>query len=171
MNSVLQSLETLRDWPSFKQNNKVHAVTTSISKCSLTDVIDGERPHAIYLGDDLKVFWSILSMAEIFVDPKYDQWGLRLFSDKGTLQRTKAARAEYHSFVLDTDFVIGEFLGDADELLIDTSQASENAYPVFIKLPIDKRSLWPKVANSFSEFLDKYISAEGEKYWERNTMI
>jgi hypothetical protein len=62
--------------------------------------------------------------------------------------------------------VIGEFYGDAEFLIVDSSRALQGEYPILVGLPIDPRKEWPIVANSFASFLERNVAAQGDKYWE-----
>jgi hypothetical protein len=117
-------------------------------------------------GDDIRAFWRLASDAELFKDEHYGQWGLKIFSPSDVMKKTARERRERPEDVYESDLVIGEFIGDSDQLMIDTSRSCEGFYPVLVKLPIDGREEWPIVAESFGEFLRKYTSKQGQKYWE-----
>lgn len=62
------------------------------------------------------------------------------------------------------DFVIGEFLGDLDLLIMAPSEAGDRK--VLVALPLDDRRDWYPAASSLAEFLEKYLQSSGMKYWE-----
>jgi hypothetical protein len=37
---------------------------------------------------------------------------------------------------------------------------------VRVALPLDPRADWPQAAASFDEFLERLVTAQGDKYWE-----
>jgi hypothetical protein len=64
------------------------------------------------------------------------------------------------------DLVIGEFLGDAERLVVRCSPSAEDYGRVYIALPIDPRVEWESPAASLSAFLALYLDAHGDKFWE-----
>jgi hypothetical protein len=111
-------------------------------------------------------FWQESETAELFKDMTYGQWGLRILTPKTSHDRTQTELIERRSEMLATDLVFAEFLGDSDLLLMDLSVGRRAKKPIYAMLPLDRRDDWPKVANSFEEFLEKYLDANGEKFWE-----
>jgi len=114
---------------------------------------------------DILGWWSLVKSAILFKDIEYGQWGLKIHSAEQAFRLTVNSLEERpHDFKL-TDVVLGEFFGDSDLLLVSCEENEEYGN-VFIALPIDERKDWIKVANDFSQFLEKYIKAEGRKFWE-----
>jgi hypothetical protein len=118
------------------------------------------------VGSDLRAFWLASDGADIFKDETYGQWGLRVLPPAEIKDSTCRERIRSPNDVYESDFVVGEFYGDSDQLLIDASKADQGEFPVVVKLPIDGRNAWPRVAESFGEFLERYVAAEGDKFWE-----
>lgn len=112
---------------------------------------------------DLVQMWLACRQSRLLEDIEYGQWGLRMLSPEDAVRRTTDERLTRSSCYLDSDIVIGEFLGDG-ELLVYSS-ASENA-SIVIGLPLDPRDDWPAPADSLSVFFRRYLEALGEKYWE-----
>ena len=106
-------------------------------------------------------FWSVYDGADLFKDSQYGQWGVRIFTPNEAIEITNKQKKERVQEFLSSDFIFGCFLGDSDLLMID-----KNSGVISVVLPIDKRSEWYKVADSFGEFLDKLLSSQGDKYWE-----
>lgn len=112
---------------------------------------------------DLVRMWLTCRQSRLFEDIEYGQWGLRMLSPGDAVRRTIDERQRRSSCYLDSDIVIGEFLGDSELLVF--SSTSENA-PIMISLPLDPRNDWPAPAASLSAFFRRYLEALGEKYWE-----
>jgi hypothetical protein len=62
--------------------------------------------------------------------------------------------------------VLGEFLGDAQRLVVRCSSSAEDFGRVYIALPIDPRSEWESPAGSLAEFFALYLDVQGDKFWE-----
>lgn len=120
----------------------------------------------LQLGPDLEAFLRLANGADLFKDAQYGQWGLRLLSAREIQERSDQGRSETPEEVRDTDYIIGEFYGDSDQLILDASRHDQGLFPVMVRLPIDERSDWPYIADSFAEFLERYLKSEGDKYWE-----
>jgi hypothetical protein len=70
---------------------------------------------------------------------------------------------------LDTcDLIIGEFLGDAELLLVRCDPGAPDFGQVVVVLPIDARKDWPIAASNLSEFVAKYVESSGDKFWDRS---
>jgi hypothetical protein len=59
---------------------------------------------------------------------------------------------------------MGEFLGDQELLVLAPSEPDRGH--VLIALPLDDRSDWHAAAGDLAEFLDRYLNALSDKYWE-----
>lgn len=64
------------------------------------------------------------------------------------------------------DLFVGQFLGDADRLLVRCNPSAPDFGSVLIALPIDPRRDWPIVGASLVEFLSRYLTVAGDKFWE-----
>lgn len=109
--------------------------------------------------------WSTSRQSRLFEDIDYGQWGLVLLSPAGAAKRTAEERVQRPSAYRADDVVIGEFLGDQELLVIAPSEA-DRAH-VLIALPMDDRPDWPAAAGSLTEFLERYLHALGDKYWDQ----
>ena len=114
--------------------------------------------------DDIRNFWEVAASADLFLDVEYGQWGLHIFSIDQAIETTRHWQIERPEDFLPTDFILGNFIGDSDLLVI--CRNPENYGNVLIALPIDGRNDWYKVADNFTEFLERYALAEGNKFWE-----
>jgi len=108
--------------------------------------------------------WSTSRRSKLFEDVDYGQWGLALLSPAAAAQRTADGRAQRAGAYRADDVVIGEFLGDQELLVLAPSES--NGGRVLIALPLDGRSDWPAAAGDLAEFLERYLNALGDKYWE-----
>lgn len=114
----------------------------------------------------LQEFWRITESGRLFEDSTYGQWGLEILRPK---QATEATRVEFERHpidYIDGDLVIGRFLGDSDLLIIRCDESSPDFGRLLVALPLDPREEWYKVADSFEDFLSRYVEAKGDKYWE-----
>ena len=114
--------------------------------------------------NDLKKFWQLVNKAILFLDTDYGQWGLKIFSLTESLRESSLEKENRPKDYINSDLVIGEFIGDSDKLVVDCSQA--NFGKILVSLPIDSRKDLYVVASSFKEFLNLYIDGQGEKFWE-----
>ena len=116
--------------------------------------------------NDLREFWSVAETARLFEDQEYGQWGLEIFGPTQASEITNQCRSERQRDFLEDDLVIGKFLGDSDMLMVRCDPKADDFGSVLITLPLDPRSDWDHVGESFGEFLEKYAKSGGEKYWE-----
>ena len=115
--------------------------------------------------EDLRFWWNTIKSAILFKDVEYGQWGLRILSEEMSFAVTSREMKEVPSNFKSTDIILGEFIGDLEMLLINCDP-DEDYGSVYVVLEIYDRSHWPKVADNFSGFLEQYVSAQGDKYWE-----
>jgi len=167
MTSINELISLLGKWSSPREAVHRGQKCPFLLSChlSLNDVQRCMLP-GIDAGPDLQAFWNVSNGADLFKDDAYGQWGLRIVRPCEVDRITSRERELQSSDMLETDLVIGEFYGDSELLIVDTSGAAEGKFPVFVKLPMDERSEWPKVGDSFRDFLENYVSAQGEKFWE-----
>ncbi|WP_236795277.1 hypothetical protein [Amycolatopsis sp. GM8] len=111
--------------------------------------------------------WSASRQSRLFEDVDYRQWGLLLLSPEATAQRTAEERARRPGAYRADDVVVGEFLGDQELVVIAPAEADRRH--VLIALPMDDRPDWHAAAGSLAEFLDSYLRAFGDKFWEQGT--
>jgi|GEM_PF-2866118 len=141
-------------------------VTTAVESDSngRTDTYDPSIP------DEVSDFWRSFERVVLFEDIEYGQWGLHLFDEAESQVATREyARSRPAEFAAG-DLILGEFLGDSEILLIRTNIQSADYGSVLIVLPLYRRDEWDRPADSLATFLDTYIEAQGEKYWETNSM-
>ncbi len=115
-----------------------------------------ERP----LPADIVEAWSICRQARLFEDADYGQWGLHLLTPDASAKRTEHELAQRPNDYNSDDIVIAEFLGDQDLLVFDHDGS------VLVALPLDPRNDWFRPTPSLGDFLERYVSSTGAKYWE-----
>lgn len=162
MSNIPQLIEQLKEM-SLKISNELSALANVFSAHSAADDDLSDLQH---IDAGLLEFWRIAETAELFKDVTFGQWGLKILSPKGSRICTLAEQKERPEEMRPTDLVFAEFVGDSDQLLMDLSFSNSNRQPIFVKLPIDKRHDWPKIADSFEDFLEMYVRENGEKFWE-----
>ncbi|WP_124920921.1 hypothetical protein [Burkholderia sp. Bp9099] len=109
---------------------------------------------------ELAKFWKISERADLFKDDGYGQWGVEVLSPQEAIDETARQRGRRPREFLSGDVVFARFYGDSELLLMDLAGA------VCVALPLDSRCDWPKVADSFEDFLEKLTDSQGAKYWE-----
>jgi hypothetical protein len=139
--------------------------------CSLGDPASEAEIFSAWPADRLPTeivqAWFTSRESRLFEDVDYGQWGLVLLSPASAAQRTAAEHAQRPDAYRADDLVIGEFLGDQELLVLAPSEAVRGQ--VLIALPLDDRLEWPAAAHSLAEFLDRYLGALGNKFWEQST--
>jgi hypothetical protein len=62
--------------------------------------------------------------------------------------------------------ILGRFIGDSDLLLVRADpQSPDFGRIIVVTGVIDPRPDWEIVAESFGEFLNRYVAARGDRYW------
>lgn len=132
--------------------------TEGVSPHELDDMLH-ECPHA------LAEFWVKTRTAKLFEDQVYGQWGVVILDPTEATATTQKCQEQRRRDFIVGDLVIGKFLGDSDLLVIRNDPTASDFGNVLVALPIDPRSEWYRVADSFGMFLESYITAAGDKYW------
>ncbi len=107
----------------------------------------------------LRELWSRTSGGPLLLDEQFGICGLMLYSPEESRNRA-TERAEAGCEISAEDWVVGEFVGDTDMLVIDADGAvliSTGSYP---------RDNWYRF-ESLSDVLSRYVEEHAEKYWER----
>jgi hypothetical protein len=117
---------------------------------------------------ELVEFWQNASNAMLFEDVDYGQWGLQIFPYSEVEVNTKLAQKRRSKQFRPGDLVVGQFLGDLDQLIVRCDASASDFGSVVIALQIYPREEWPTVAINFREFLNKYADANGDMYWEKS---
>lgn len=156
---IFQKIMSVSEANSDLSSNLVNSI--SVKGASVTELSDLE---GVDVG--LLEFWRLTKTAELFKDRVYGQWGLRILTPAASQKLTQDELVERPREMLSTDLLFAEFLGDSDQLLMDLAFDHAEHKPIYVKSPLDRRYDWPKAADSFEEFLEKYVKARGEKFRE-----
>jgi hypothetical protein len=166
MSTVSETLAALeRDWATPRPAHHRGEATAFLLTCTI------DRGGAGAVADlatpaDLTELWRETSEARLFEDKQYGQWGLVLLSPRAARDLTRSTLAARPADFRAGDLVVGEFLGDADLLVVRCDPSQTDFGRVLVAQPIDPRPDWPIAAPSFSRFLELYAAAEGDKFWE-----
>lgn len=167
MTLMSDTIEQIKLWDTPKPATYHGDVTPFPLSCHISEIPASKQAVSrIDVGPDLEMFWSISNEAELFKDEVYGQWGLRIFSPEETLEVTNCERENSPDDLKQTDYVIGLFYGDSDQLIIESDVDGMGKYDVVVRNAVEERREWPRVASSFGEFLRDYVKFEGMKFWE-----
>jgi hypothetical protein len=119
--------------------------------------------------ESLARFWRVAEWAKLFEDRAYGQWGLHVLTPAKAQTETKKRCAQRPHAFDGGDLVVGRFLGDCDLLLVRCDETAPDYGNVLIALPLDPREDWYHVGETFGEFLEAYVSARGDKFWEHKS--
>jgi hypothetical protein len=108
--------------------------------------------------------WAECREALLFNDTEYGQWGLKILSPGRSAEVTASEAAERTSDLQLYDVVLGEFLGDQELLVLAPSEEGDRR--VLVALPLDPRNEWYGAGVSLSAFFERYLEAQGNKFWE-----
>lgn len=125
-----------------------------------------EERFNIKLPEDLILLWERTSELRLFEDIQFGQWGLVVWGPSETMSKHPQELRDRERDWREGDFFIGRFLAEADRLLIRCNAGASDFGSVLIALPIDPRRDWPVVGRSLYEFLEKYVRAAGDQFWE-----
>ena len=115
--------------------------------------------------------WNQTSGLRLFEDINYGQWGLILWSPNQVITEQEKRIDQRKQDFRPGDLVIGEFLGDADLLVLRCDETSPDFGNIIIALPLDSREEWDIAANSLFSFLNHLITANGDKFWENQAKL
>jgi len=170
MSEVQFILERLKsEWSTPKMANHAGKPVAVPLGCSFECPSTEERLKAVMnivsLPQSLLDFWRSNDGASLFEDHEYGQWGLRIFTTLDSISKTANFMTERPAECRSGDLVIGEFLGDSDQLIIRCDRTLPDYGSVLVALPLDARDVWDVAAASLETFLTTYASTHGEKFW------
>jgi SMI1 / KNR4 family (SUKH-1) len=114
---------------------------------------------------DLREFWRLTRTAKLFEDVTTGQWGLEILAPNEAFKETADYKRDRARDAVKDDLIIGRFIGDSQLLLIRCDPDAGDFGNVIVVGPIDRRADWDFVANSFREFLNRYIESRGDMFW------
>ena len=115
--------------------------------------------------------WDKTSELHLFEDLNYGQWGLIVWSPDRVITEQEKQIAQREEDFRPGDLIIGEFLGDAELLVLRCDATSPDFGNVLIAVPLDSREEWYLAANSLESFLSQFIAAKGDKFWENQAQL
>lgn len=121
---------------------------------------------SVPLANGIRDFWAVAQRADLFKDQQYGQWGIEILSPIDAAAETRRQLRERPHDFQPSDLVVGRFFGDSDLIVLRCDNSGSDFGSVRIALPLDPRADWPQVAESFDEFLERLMTAQGDKYWE-----
>ncbi len=174
MSEVQSILERLKsEWSTPKTASHAGKPVAVPLGCSFECPANEEQLKAVVtkvsLPQSLFDFWRSNDGASLFEDHEYGQWGLRIFSTLDAITRTTKFMTDRPAECRPGDLVIGEFLGDSDQLIIRCDRTLPDYGSVLVALPLDTRDVWDVAAASLETFLAAYASTHGEKFWRGAT--
>lgn len=152
MNSLYDSLSRL----------EAKAATLGLAHIAEAPAADDEMSGVLppdLNGEEVVSLWRLHRSAKLMYEPTYGQWGLQLLTPAAASERTELERSIRPDELGSYDFVLGEFIGDLDVLVVTNGG-------ILVAPPIYPRSDWYRVGSSLAEFLDMFAAAEGQKFWE-----
>lgn len=124
-----------------------------------------QKQLGLTLPKDAETLWSLAAGLRLNEEINYGQWGLVIWGPTLTLERQSEAKASREDDFQEGDLIIGEFLGDSDLILLRCDPTQGDFGSIMIALPLDPRKKWYKVAESLSEFIEKFLETPYRKYW------
>lgn len=116
---------------------------------------------------EYKEFLLISNGAFLFLDEKYGQAGLNLYSLEERETKISFWLSSYRvDNLIKGDLIIGEFLGDSDFVVLRCDEEADDYGTIIISHPYDERKNWFYEKDGFAKFLSNFVRTEGCKYWE-----
>jgi len=119
------------------------------------------------LPNDLNDFWDSFLSADLFIESRYQQGGLKLLSVAESNEATRDFVQNRSTDFQQGDRIIGAFLGDLDCLIARCDSGSKDFGSVIVAIPDGFRHEWFIVGDSLTAFLRQFIANDGRKYWEQ----
>lgn len=114
-----------------------------------------------------KEFLLISNGAFLFLDEKYGQAGLNLYSLEELPNKISFWLSSYRADnLIKGDLIIGEFFGDSDFVVLRCNEEAGDYGTIIISHPYDERKNWFYEKDGFAKFFSDFVRAEGCKYWE-----
>lgn len=129
-----------------------------------------EKELELKIPDELTWLWGSYSSLALCIY-NYGISGLYIYSPDQALVRHKyyyikeKQLADTMEDVQKGDFVIGEYIGEQQSVLIRCDEKANDFGEILMTQPIRPREEWPIVGTSPIDFLEAYYSA-GDKFWD-----
>lgn len=130
-----------------------------------------EQSLGITLPSAIIHLWDKTSGLRLFEDITHGQWGLILWSPNQVIAEQEKRISQRKEDFRPGDLIIGEFLGDADMMVLRCDATAPDFGNVIIALPLDFREEWYLAANSLSSFLSQFLAVKGDKFWENQAQL
>ncbi|MFJ9863702.1 hypothetical protein [Streptomyces sp. NPDC101165] len=138
-------------------------------ECSVAGPASVEEIQGAWDGEALPAevleLWAECREAELFADVVYGQWGMRVLTPRRSAEVLDFQKQDRPGDFTAGDIVIAEFLGDLELLVFAPSEEGDRK--VMVALELDPRADWYSVGASLREFFQKYLDAQGKKFWEQ----
>lgn len=171
----LKALTTLRaklDAESFlevmHEGGYLWKATCTFNAPAPKEAIVGLREHlGVPLPPAYEQFLLYADGAVLYYDDEYGQWGYQLYGTSDLIARNQHWKKRYGNDWPSTYLAFAESFGDADLLILDTSQPANEGNDCRVidgdsgYLP----STWRAIAPGFGDWLDRLVVAQGTKYW------
>lgn len=168
--AILETIRALqKNWLQPRQAVHHGEICPLMLACSFSEeaaTIDEANSLALTLPEHVLEFWRVAAWGRLFEDRQYGQWGLQILGPAEALEETRQHRKQRPREFVDGDLIVGRFLGDSDMLVVRCGRSAPDFGKVLVATPLDPRREWYTVGSSFHEFLEQYVTASGEKYWE-----
>lgn len=125
-----------------------------------------EEVLQVKLPVELVKLWNLTSGLRLFEDMTFGQWGLVFWSAAEVEKYQAETRVGREEDYQKGDLVVAEFLGDADVLVVRCDERKDDFGAIVVAMEMDPRRHWPVVGTSLSDFLQQYLAASGDKFWE-----
>ena len=119
------------------------------------------------LPPDVEELWRRFSSARLFEDIEQGRCGLVLHGPPRAEELSGEFAAQHPADHRPGDLILGEFIGDAAQLLVRCDPQAEDFGHIWVVRPASGRADAARVATSLHAFLATYRAAEGENFWER----
>ena len=110
---------------------------------------------------ELVELWTTCDEARLFEDVDYGQWGLVLLDSQSSRERTLQQLDARPAQMRSTDFVVGEFLGDSELLVL--AEDDSGASRILVSLPIYPREEWYRPDGDLETFLKHFGDSQAKE--------
>lgn len=172
---MFESAKLLKD---LSTNKKDHFVTHSgiswqvnfswFALASLDDIRKIEKKLKITFPQDYKIFLSEISNgASLFEDYLRGQSGIRVYGLSELIKKQEYWKNYFEDAWESSYLAFADVIGESTVLFFDVNQVSYDKISNYIynaDLNEDK-SEWTRCTRTFHDFIDFFISAQGELFW------